>query len=221
MKDVYRIPGSTDEYWQAFQHVNTEIQRSLDEGPEYKTDLVLRPQVFDISARQNSPLPDLVPYMDADQPLSAPVGRPSQIRRSSQWFVYVTEGEELHLELQRIQIGSFRDSVTYLVEGLGGMIIAQGQLERGVNERQQVTVPVPPGIYSVRIEPGSGAVTPVHKEPLCGPRSQPRQSRKTSSVACDRSPSSSRKRPFGSMCTLKRRCARLSAYCCKIRKATL
>ncbi|NLN18393.1 MAG: hypothetical protein GX162_03825 [Firmicutes bacterium] len=159
LKDVYRIPGSTDEYWQAFQHVNTEIQRSLDEGPEYKTDLVLRPQVFDISARQNSPLPDLVPYMDADQPLSAPVGRPSQIRRSSQWFVYVTEGEELHLELQRIQIGSFRDSVTYLVEGLGGMIIAQGQLERGVNERQQVTVPVPPGIYSVRIEPGSGAVT--------------------------------------------------------------
>jgi hypothetical protein len=74
-------------------------------------------------------------------------------------LTYVAEGEKLHLELQRIQIGAFRDAVTYLVEGPSGIVMAQGELTRGDNETQQISIAVPAGVYSVRIEAGSGAVS--------------------------------------------------------------
>lgn len=160
LKDVYRIPGSSDAYWQAFEHVNAEIHRSLQREPSYKTDLVLRPQAFAIDARENGGIPHLVPYDHTDKPLQAAVaGKPSQLRRASQWFIYVAEGEKLHLELQRIQIGAFRDAVTYLVEGPSGIVMARGELTRGDNETQQISIAVPAGVYSVRIEAGSGAVS--------------------------------------------------------------
>ncbi len=155
--DYHLAAGTPEDYWAALRLANDEMDRRIQEGPDYRTELVVGPEPVVYKPLSQPEFRERLARLIAPEPLAEPMDLPFVKLRGANVLVLAGRaGHEAQVSIAYHQVGAVEAELSWKIMDADRNMIAEG-----VGEKQEgVTLAFAPeadGIYYVLASAQSSA----------------------------------------------------------------